>query len=129
MTAQSVNSNVLIIDNVGMLSRLYQYADITYVGGGFGDDGVHNVLEAAVYGKPVIYGPEFEKFKEAIELIDCGGAFSISNALELEKVLTELWENEQLLKTSGEAAKQYVYSNSGASKIMTYIQENLLLTN
>jgi len=130
VNAHPVNSNVLIIDNVGMLSRLYQYADITYVGGGFGDDGVHNVLEAAVYSKPVIYGPEFEKFKEATELIDCGGGFSISNALELEKVLTELWENEQLLKTSGEAAKHYVYSNSGASKkIMTYIQENLLLTN
>ncbi len=130
LTTQSLNSNVLIIDNVGMLSRLYQYADITYVGGGFGDDGVHNVLEAAVYGKPVIYGPEFEKFKEAIELTDCGGGFSISTALELEKVLTELWENEQVLKMAGEAAKNYVYSNSGASKkIMDYIQENRLLTN
>jgi 3-deoxy-D-manno-octulosonic-acid transferase len=129
-TTHPLSSNVLIIDNVGMLSRLYQYADITYVGGGFGDDGVHNVLEAAVYGKPVIYGPEFEKFKEAIELTDCGGGFSISNALELEKILTELWENEQLLKTAGEAAKHYVYSNSGATKkIMNYIQENRLLTN
>ncbi len=130
LTTQSLNSNVLIIDNVGMLSRLYQYADITYIGGGFGDDGVHNVLEAAVYGKPVIYGPEFEKFKEAIELIDCGGGFSIPTALELEKVFTELLQNEQLLKTTGEAAKKYVYSNSGATKkIMDYIQENRLLTN
>ena len=116
LTTQSLNSNVLIIDNVGMLSRLYQYADITYIGGGFGDDGVHNVLEAAVYGKPVIYGPEFEKFKEAIELIDCGGGFSIPTALELEKVFTELLQNEQLLKTTAEAAKKYVYSNSGATK-------------
>ena len=130
LTTQSLNSNVLIIDNVGMLSRLYHYADITYVGGGFGDDGVHNVLEAAVYGKPVIYGPEFEQFKEATELIDCRGGFSISTALELEKVFTKLWGDEQLLKTTGEAAKNYVYSNSGATKkIMDYIQENRLLTN
>ena len=130
LNTQSLSSNVLIIDNVGMLSRLYHYADITYVGGGFGDEGVHNVLEAAVYGKPVIYGPEFEKFKEAIELTDCNGGFSIDNALELEKVFEELWQNEQLLKTAGEAAKNYVYSNSGATKkIMGYIQENRLLTN
>ncbi len=124
----SLNSNVLIIDNVGMLSRLYHYAHITYVGGAFGEDGVHNVLEAAVYGKPVIYGPEFEKFKEAIDLTACGGGFSISNALELEKMITELWRNEQLLTAAGEAAKQYVYSNYGASKkIMDYIQEKRLL--
>ena len=128
--SQQATSNVLIIDNVGMLSRLYKYADITYVGGGFGDDGVHNVLEAAVYGKPVIYGPEFEKFKEAIELTDCGGGISINSALELEKVLTELWENEQLLKTKGEAAKKYVFNNAGASnKIIAFIQENRLLIN
>jgi 3-deoxy-D-manno-octulosonic-acid transferase len=113
-----------------MLSRLYHYADITYVGGGFGDDGVHNVLEAAVYGKPVIYGPEFEKFIEAIELEACGGGISITNALELEKVLKELWSNDQLLKNTGDAAKNYVYKNSGASgKIMAFIQENRLLIN
>jgi 3-deoxy-D-manno-octulosonic-acid transferase len=124
------SANVLIIDNVGMLSRLYHYADITYVGGGFGDDGVHNVLEAAVYGKPVIYGPEFEKFIEAIELEACGGGISITNALELEKVLKELWSNDQLLKNTGDAAKNYVYKNSGASgKIMAFIQENRLLIN
>ena len=127
---QPVTSNVLIIDNIGMLSRLYRYADITYVGGGFGDDGVHNVLEPAVYGKPVIYGPEFEKFIEAIELIACGGGTSIASALELEKVLTEFWNDEPLLKSSGESAKNYVYSNSGATKkIIAFIQEKRLLIN
>lgn len=127
---QQTTANVLIIDNVGMLSRLYHYADITYVGGGFGDDGVHNVLEAAVYGKPVIYGPEFEKFLEAIELISCGGGIIINSALELEKELTALWANPQLIKTAGGAAKNYVYSNAGASKkIMTFIQEKRLLIN
>ena len=122
--------NVLIIDNVGMLSRLYRYAQIAYVGGGFGADGVHNVLEAAVYGKPVIYGPEFEKFTEAIGLVDCGGGITIQNALELESTLNELWETPSLLKEKGTAARQFVYSRAGASgKILQYIQENRLLIN
>ena len=80
----------LIIDNIGMLSRLYKYATITYVGGGFGYNGLHNILEAAVYGKPVIFGPEYEKNFEAEELMDCSGAISIENALELEKVVNNL---------------------------------------
>ncbi len=121
--------HVLIIDNVGMLSRLYQYADITYVGGGFGADGVHNVLEAAVYGKPVIYGPEYEKYSEAIGLVECGGGLPIENALELESTLSELWNDETLLTTKGNAAKDYVYANKGASKkIIQFIQEKRLLT-
>lgn len=122
--------NCLIIDNIGMLSKLYKYADITYVGGGFGDDGLHNILEAAVYGKPVIFGPEFEKNFEAEELIECGGAITIENALELEKILNELLNNETELKKRSIAAKNYVYNNAGATKkIMEYIQENRLLTN
>ena len=130
ITREDDAANVLIIDNVGMLSRLYHYASIAYIGGGFGADGVHNVLEAAVYGKPVIYGPEFEKFAEAIELTECGAGISIENALELEKVLDELWEDELLLKTKGEAARQYVYAHKGASsKIIQFIQEKRLLTN
>jgi len=121
--------HVLIIDNVGMLSRLYQYADVTYVGGGFGADGVHNVLEAAVYGKPVIYGPEYEKYSEAIGLVECGGGISIENALELESTLTELWNDEALLANKGTASKNFVYANKGASKkIIQFIQEKRLLT-
>lgn len=121
--------HVLIIDNVGMLSRLYKYADVTYVGGGFGADGVHNVLEAAVYGKLVIFGPEYQKYSEAIGLVACGGAISIANALELESTLNDLWRNEALLTTKGEASKDYVYSNKGASKkIIQFIQEKRLLT-
>jgi 3-deoxy-D-manno-octulosonic-acid transferase len=122
--------NCLIIDNIGMLSRLYHYADITYVGGGFGDDGVHNVLEAAVYGKPVFFGPVYEKFIEASELIEYGGGFSINNALELEKEFTALLNNENELKKAGEYSKEYVYSKAGATKkILKYIYENRLLIN
>ena len=75
--------HVLIIDNIGMLNRLYRYADITYVGGGFGDDGIHNVLEAAVFGKPVVLAP-FTKNSKARGLVAAGGAYSVKQALELK---------------------------------------------
>ncbi len=123
-------TNVLIIDNIGMLSRLYNYATIAYVGGGFGADGVHNVLEAAVYGKPVIFGPVYEKFDEAIGLVDAGGAISINGPISLEEVLDSLINDEAERKRRGDAALKYVESNTGASKkIIQFIQENRLLTN
>jgi 3-deoxy-D-manno-octulosonic-acid transferase len=123
-------TNCLIIDNIGMLSRLYKYADITYVGGGFSDGGLHNILEAAVYGKPVIFGPEFEKNFEADELIECEGGITIENALELETILNTLINDKEELKERSIAAKNYVYNNAGATeKIMGYIQEKRLLTN
>lgn len=126
----AANSHVLIIDNIGMLSKLYHYAHITYIGGGFGEEGIHNVLEPAVFGKPVIYGPVYEKFAEAVELVDCGAGISIYNALELEHVLNELWADTALLQVKSEAAKKYVYSKAGATqKVMAYIQEKRLLTN
>ncbi len=122
--------NVLIMDNVGMLSRLYHYATICYVGGGFGDDGIHNILEAAVYGKPVIFGPVYDKYFEADELLDCGGAFSIEDALELERVLEDLFDKKEKLATVSEASKAYVKSKAGATdKVMRYIHENRLLIN
>jgi 3-deoxy-D-manno-octulosonic-acid transferase len=118
----------LIIDNIGMLSRLYYYATITYVGGGFGDDGLHNILEAAVYGKPVIFGPEHEKNFEAQELINCGGAISIENAIELEKMINQLLKNETELSSRSVAAKKYVYKNAGASdKVISFIKANKLI--
>jgi 3-deoxy-D-manno-octulosonic-acid transferase len=118
----------LIIDNIGMLSRLYHYATITYVGGGFGDDGLHNILEAAVYGKPVIFGPEYEKNFEAQEMIDTGGAISIENAIELEKVINKLLESETELASRSAAAKKYVYKNAGATdKIISFIKASNLI--
>lgn len=121
--------NVLIIDNIGMLSRLYRYATITYVGGGFGDDGVHNVLEAAVYGKPVVFGPVIEKYIEAVELVESGGGVIIDSALEAEKVFNRLLANGEECKETGAAARAYVYSRKGATeRIFRYIQEKRLLT-
>jgi 3-deoxy-D-manno-octulosonic-acid transferase len=124
------NGNVLVIDNIGMLSRLYRYADICFVGGGFGGDGIHNILEAAVYGKPVIFGPEHYKFQEALDLIDLSGAISVESALDLEKTLDQLFSDSEALRKRGEAASSYVYAKAGATKkIMDFIQENRLLTN
>jgi len=88
-------ANVLIVDNIGMLARLYHYADVCYVGGGFGDDGVHNVLEAAVYGKPVVTGPVIEKYIEVMELADAGGVIIIDNALEAESVFNRLMNDPE----------------------------------
>ncbi len=120
--------NVLIIDNVGLLSRLYKYATIAYVGGGFGDDGVHNVLEAAVYGKPVVCGPVIEKYVEAVELVDCGGGIVIDSALEAESVFNRLLANPEEYQLVCRASREYVQSKKGATeKIIGYIQEKRLL--
>jgi len=120
--------NTLIIDNIGMLSRLYKYATITFVGGGFGDDGVHNVLEAAVYGRPVIFGPAFNRYREAIDLLEEGVAFTIDNALDLEKTFGDLLSDNELYRECCEAAHEYVYRHKGATeKILNYIQANRLL--
>ena len=121
--------NTIIIDNIGMLSRLYKYATICYVGGGFGADGVHNVLEAAVYGKPVVYGPEYEKFNEAIELVESGGGVNIENALELEAAFDNLLNNPSGYFYKAGASLSYVYANGGSTdKIVGFIHENRLLT-
>ena len=124
------NTNVLIIDNIGMLSRLYKYAYITYVGGAITKNGVHNVLEAAVYGKPVLHGPVYQKYHEAVELVESGGAIVIKNEDELNKKISFLLNNEQECGKIGNASKNYVQKNKGATdKIMQYIQEKRLLIN
>ncbi len=120
---------VLIIDNIGMLSRLYRYAALTYVGGGFTPSGIHNTLEAAVWGKPVIFGPTHQKFREAQGLIDAGAGFSIATAPELNQTVQHLLHNKAALEAASIAAEQYVAQNTGATgRILQYIQENRLLT-
>jgi 3-deoxy-D-manno-octulosonic-acid transferase len=127
---QRPSPNVLLIDNIGMLATLYKYATITYVGGGFGDDGVHNVLEAAVYAKPVVHGPVIEKYVEATELVDCGGGFVIDSALEAEETFNRLLSNNKEYEAACKASGDYVHSKKGATgKIMEFIQEKRLLTN
>lgn len=122
--------NTLIIDNIGMLKHLYAYATVCYVGGGFGGDGVHNVAEAAVYFKPVVFGPVYDKFVEAVGLVEEEGAFDVQDALELEQQLDELFTNQALYKKACNNAGNYIKTRAGAtSQVMAYIQEKRLLTN
>lgn len=124
----SQTSKHLIIDNIGMLSRLYNYATITYIGGGF-NKGIHNTLEAAVYGKPVLFGPNYKKFKEAIGLIETGGGISIGSSAELSAILQNLISNKAELEQRGKNSFEFVKTNQGATKkIVAYIEANLLLT-
>jgi 3-deoxy-D-manno-octulosonic-acid transferase len=124
------NYQTLVIDNMGMLSSLYQYATIAFIGGGFIVKGVHNTIEAAVYGVPIVFGPVYDKYLEAVELVEKEGAFAVADLIELEQVLNELITDKQNRKKIGANAKDYVYSTSGATqKIMLFIQENRLLTN
>lgn len=126
---KDASPQVLIIDNIGMLSRLYRYASIAYVGGGFNSSGIHNILEAAVYRIPVVFGPVYAKFEEAKALVDLRGAFSFSTSPELEKILNELMDDEDYRLKSGTVAGNYVVGNGGATqRILDYLAENRLLT-
>ena len=123
-------ARVLILDGMGMLANAYRHATVTYVGGGFGDDGVHNVLEAAVYYKPVVIGPVYDKFREAVELVDLGGAIVVDSAVKLEREMTLGLSNAMDLHGIGTIAGEYVRKRTGATEtVMRYIQENRLLTN
>lgn len=118
------NAPVLIVDNIGMLSSLYQYADIAYIGGGFGV-GIHNILEAAAFGKPVVFGPEYHKFNEAKELIKFGGAFSYQSADEL-KILFESLKLDQNRRNAAEIGVKHIQKSAGATtKIMGFISKYL----
>lgn len=122
LEARLRESRILIIDTIGILSSVYRYASVAYVGGGFGV-GIHNILEAATYGVPVVFGPKFQKFKEARDLVDCKGAFSIKTQLELNKVLDDLLINEENRKTAGAICGSYVKENLGAtSKILSHLK-------
>ncbi len=115
--ASLADYEVLIVDYIGLLSSIYRYGQISYIGGGFGV-GIHNTLEAAVYGIPVIFGPKYQKFKEAVSLIREGGAFSISNGEQLREVLNSLIQTPAIAETAGQKALNYVDSQLGATEII-----------
>ena len=112
------NYDVLIIDNIGMLSSIYKYGVAAYIGGGFGK-GIHNILEAATFGLPVVIGPKHKKFQEAVDLIERGGVFPISNGTELNKIFDTLLYDSVSLTKASTICKNYVAENTGAtSKIL-----------
>ena len=117
------NPQVLIIDSIGLLSSIYQYGHIAYIGGGFGV-GIHNTLEAAAFGLPLIFGPNYSTFIEAVELIKNGSAFSVNNSKELNNLMEILSKEENRIQ-SGSSARAYVSSHTGATKsFLDYIYRN-----
>lgn len=117
-TAENVkDAKCLLIDCYGLLSSVYRYGDISYVGGGFGV-GIHNLLEAAIYGIPVVFGPNNQRFQEAQDLKACGGGFEISDVDSFTKCMDRLIRNSEELKESGNAAGTYVNSRIGATELI-----------
>ena len=119
------NEYVIIVDTIGKLFQLYKYADIAYVGGGFGA-GVHNTLEAAVWGKPVICGPRHKRSKEISELVSHGGGFIVQNSEEFEAVFNKLHINADFRKTSGLNANEYVSKERGSVELIAKAIEAFL---
>ncbi|MBR6971568.1 MAG: 3-deoxy-D-manno-octulosonic acid transferase [Bacteroidales bacterium] len=114
---------VLVIDCIGILSSLYRYADFAYIGGGFGV-GIHNTLEAAVYGVPLAFGPNYRKFQEAIDLIECNGATSVSSASELYQVIDNCVKDKELRDFRGRSCRNYVEKMLGATdKIVSVLEK------
>ncbi len=111
------DARVLIIDNIGMLSSAYRYAHIAAIGGGFGK-GIHNILEPACWGIPVIFGPKYENFKEAVDLLGAGGAKSFLTYDDFKRNL-DLWlSDEKIYTISAGIASNYVKENAGATEII-----------
>lgn len=110
------SADVLVIDNIGMLNTLYRYGWVAYIGGGFGK-GIHNTLEPAAFGLPVIFGPRYEKFEEARQFVARGGAFAVENSEGVARVLHHLMDPDNYRKAS-EAVKAYLEENRGATGII-----------
>ena len=122
---QQGDFSFMIIDNIGMLSSLYRYGQVAYIGGGFGK-GIHNILEAATYGLPIVFGPNYLKFQEAVDLVAKGGAFNISNFEETNKILESLFSDQAYREKAGEISKTYVSQNIGATdKIVSMVMKTL----
>jgi len=118
---QHAHCTVLIIDNIGMLSALYRYATLAYIGGGFGA-GIHNTLEPMSFGLPVIFGPKYQKFEEAVVTVREGGAFVVQQAQDLQQVFTQLQEFDFKSQASN-VVQQYLQNNRGATtKIMARLE-------
>ena len=119
-----IDFDVLIIDTIGLLSKIYSYAEIAYVGGAIGKTGLHNTLEPATFGVPIIIGNNFKKFPEAIEMQKNGGLFSINSDSDFNSILNKLVENKSFRNESGASNKNYINKNQGAVvQITSYLRK------
>ncbi len=114
---QPADVRVLIVDSFGKLATLYRYGDLAYVGGGFGA-GIHNINEAAVYGIPVVFGPNFSKFKEARDMVAIGAAFTVADGPALRDTLSLMLNDPQLRREAGAKAGEYIKRNLGATDLI-----------
>ena len=127
-TQNTSGYSTLIIDCIGLLSKLYRYATVTYVGGGFNRAGIHNILEAAAYGKTVVFGPNYSKSNEANEMIALSLAHSFTTNEELLSIVDELLSNPQQLEEKNKQSKEFVEDRTGATeKILQLIERDRLL--
>lgn len=110
------HSKVLIIDNIGLLSKLYRYATVAYIGGGFGV-GIHNILEAVAYGKPVVFGPNYHKFQEAHDIIDLGGGMMVDEKPDVS-FLRKLFTDDGVYHAASDACLQLMHRNLGSTNII-----------
>ncbi|WP_337968580.1 glycosyltransferase N-terminal domain-containing protein [uncultured Flavobacterium sp.] len=115
------NFKVFIIDTIGLLTKIYSYGTIAYVGGGFGNPGIHNILEPATFGIPIVIGPNYSNFAEAVQLVNLGGCLVISNADELKQNLDLLLNNESFLKEKSQICKSYIQDHKGATNTIMKI--------
>jgi len=118
--------NVFIIDTIGLLTKIYSYGTIAYVGGGFGNPGIHNVLEPATFGIPILIGPNYSNFAEAVLLVELSGCMSISDEKELKTLFDRLLTDEKFLENKSEICKSYIQNNKGATNcIMKIVLETI----
>lgn len=118
-------SHVLVIDNMGLLSSLYRYAQVAYIGGGFGA-GIHNILEAVTFGKPVVFGPNYHKFKEACDIIALQGGYSFESYEHMEVTLDRLLADEEAYLKASQQCSRYMADNLGATERILALVENHL---
>ena len=118
------NYQVFIIDTVGILTKIYSYANVAYIGGGYTKSGVHNVLEPATFGVPIVIGPNYHKFNEAIDLVEKDACFTINNSQKLSVLLEKLFQFKEFRKKAGNNALKYVIDKTGATtKILYYLKK------
>ena len=115
---QLADFDIFIIDTIGILTKIYSYADIAYVGGGFGNPGVHNVLEPATFGVPILIGPNYSHFAEAIALVNMEACVSVNNQKELNEALENLIRNNAIRNEKGHMCSTFVQMNKGATAII-----------
>lgn len=108
--------NVFVIDTIGILTKIYSYGTIAYVGGGFGNPGIHNILEPATFGMPIVIGPNYSNFAEAVALVEIGGCLTISTSAELKAVFDQLLNDKNFLEEKSKICKSFIQDNKGATE-------------